>query len=121
MNIREVKDGVMNYVRQIGQQDRATRQLNFGPTFDFEGWLLVIENSINENPRDGLSSQYHRLEVESTNQPTYIDAHGLQNLGAVGGFDDMDSLVINWQDKGTSWIEGWNDWAMDGWDVSAYE
>lgn len=121
MNIREVKDGVMNYVRQIGQQDRATRQLNFKPTFDFEGWLSVIEHSISDNPRNGLGHYSQRLEGESTDAPTYIDVDGLQNLGAVGGFDDIDSLAIYWQDKGPSWMEGWNGCIMDGWDVSSYE
>ncbi|EXJ85988.1 hypothetical protein A1O1_06357 [Capronia coronata CBS 617.96] len=44
MNIQEVKDGVMNYLRQISPKDRSSRLMNLKPTFDFEGWLLAIES-----------------------------------------------------------------------------
>lgn len=51
MNIKEIKDGVMNFVRQVSVEDRDTRASNCGPMFDFEGWLNTLEHSIRSADR----------------------------------------------------------------------
>jgi len=48
-NIQDVKDGVMNYLRQLSPNDRASSRLNLKPEFDFHGWLSAIESRLIES------------------------------------------------------------------------
>ncbi len=46
MNIRGIADGIMGSTRQMTQQDRAAaRATSLKESFDFAGWLSVVEGS----------------------------------------------------------------------------
>lgn len=52
MDIQGIKDGIMNYVRQIDPNDRDARDANLKPDFDFEGWLSALQSSADDGSSD---------------------------------------------------------------------
>lgn len=65
MNIQDVKDGVMNFLRQLSPQDRSSRRLNLKPMFDFEGWISAIES-------DSDKAQ-HNVTHQDRHSDTHLD------------------------------------------------
>ncbi|OKL60162.1 hypothetical protein UA08_04900 [Talaromyces atroroseus] len=122
MNIADIKDGIMNYLRQLNPTDRTSRRTNLKPTFDFEGWLKTVESGTirsDSQHRNGLSPESSRQSsyrdvnqgpspVDSSNEPSHnIYYHG----AAIAPDDDLlgaFSLVPSdeWDDlslKATFW------------------
>uniref|UniRef100_A0A8H7MYH6 Transcription factor domain-containing protein n=2 Tax=Bionectria ochroleuca TaxID=29856 RepID=A0A8H7MYH6_BIOOC len=111
MNVKEIKDGIMNFVRQISLKDRQTRDVNLKPTFDFDGWVSAMQSSVNQEQgmelegeleiveSDSLSTVYvEDLQVGLLNNVSgmfYLD--GLAEMGLSG---DVDSLVEEWGQSG---------------------
>lgn len=79
MKIAEVKDGVMNYVRQISQEDRRARETSLESTFDFDGWLLVLENSVGASIRLDSNDEAHCSNTEPARVPTNLKYQPVQN------------------------------------------
>jgi hypothetical protein len=71
MDIQRIKDGIMNYVRQIGPSDRDARDANLKPDFDFEGWLSALQSSAAEGSTDSLE------------EPDHQDGDGVSSAGNV--------------------------------------
>ncbi|EXJ92515.1 hypothetical protein A1O3_01067 [Capronia epimyces CBS 606.96] len=87
MNIQEVRDGVMNYLRQIGPKDRSSRLLNLKPTFDFEGWLVAIESDSTRNslqPQEEPRPEQSRpvTNVENAIAPVAADTTSITVSGS---------------------------------------
>ncbi|CAH0018714.1 unnamed protein product [Clonostachys rhizophaga] len=111
MNVKEIKDGIMNFVRQISLKDRQTRDVNLKPTFDFDGWVSAMQSSVNQEQgleldgkleiaeNDSLSTVYvEDLQVGLLNNVSgmfYLD--GLAEMGLSG---DVESLVEEWGQPG---------------------
>lgn len=111
MNVKEIKDGIMNFVRQISLKDRQTRDVNLKPTFDFDGWVSAMQSSVNQEQgvelegeleiaeSDSLSTVYvEDLQVGLLNNVSgmfYLD--GLAEMGLSG---DVESLVEEWGQSG---------------------
>ncbi|KAH8175169.1 fungal specific transcription factor domain-containing protein [Sarocladium implicatum] len=73
MDIQSIKDGIMNYVRQIGPNDRDARDANLKPDFDFEGWLYALQSSARDGSTDASEQ---RNQDGRDNQPFADDGAG---------------------------------------------
>lgn len=63
MNIKLIKDGIMNYVRQISQKDRELRTYSLRGDFDFEAWVAIVEKSVEEHEPWRALNGYQAAEV----------------------------------------------------------
>lgn len=119
MNIRGIKDGIMNYVRQINQEDRVTRERNLRPTFDFEGWLAVLENSAVE------VANVETQPAERIEAPVPVHERSIEWTGRVMGPGPNDSsanvnttLPVEWVELDLNWNSNdWDNWGMIDWDT----
>ncbi|KAH7026726.1 uncharacterized protein B0I36DRAFT_366253 [Microdochium trichocladiopsis] len=122
MRVQEIKDGIMNYVRQISPGDRAARDVHLKPRFDFDGWLSVLETSTGEDEdmlpsaaTEGNGEDEPQDQAESGpmvapdgggdvyEEPALGDIH-------MGGFHTLDGLAaITLPDADIEWMFGhWN-------------
>lgn len=140
-NLKEIKDGVMNFARQISAEDRKARDINLRPTFDFEGWLNALDHSIRrfdeEVNRDQAQrtatvgspgSQDHAQEQPVTSAPpaltgSYIGGNTMPEWNAhnpdfgprVSGFYSLDGLgELLLEDRDGAWV-------LDDWDRDTLE
>ena len=114
MNIKEIKDGVMNFVRQVSTEDRDTRVADPGSTFDFEGWLNTLERSITSADR----ALGHNVQAplvgpqERSVGPGPIHGNNPWGLASIlngGGFYNLDRLgELFLEDTDGTWLlEDW--------------
>lgn len=103
-----IKDGIMNYVRQISQQDRSSRENNLKPTFDFEAWLSVLESSIEQTKSTpGRQSTTDEVSVgRNGNQQANINSRITMD------FENNFTDVIPLQDIS---LGRWDTWAFEDW------
>jgi hypothetical protein len=103
MNIEVIKDGIMNYVRQISQGDRVSQGNNLKPTFDFETWLTVVESSI-EQTKSNPSTQLAANGVS-------VDARG----NDWSSMNEKDLIGFNQVSGNMAYQETWDTWAYEEW------
>ncbi|RDW69290.1 hypothetical protein BP6252_08310 [Coleophoma cylindrospora] len=131
MNITEIKDGIMNYVRQMNRDECSSQDTpDLDCKFDFDSWIAILENSGVENsrpastaPHNGIAQLLDAAEVfqrESqegsqsgplsqgtvTSRPSNIALYGgdIRNIGTESMFDN-------------GW---WESWDIDNWDPSFF-
>lgn len=96
MNVKEIKDGIMNFVRQIGSNDRRARDVNLKPTFDFEGWLDALEESAATGARrESMLGLSHHVQSSTglSISPTSYDLEALGFVNSPSGFLCLDGFT----------------------------
>ncbi|KAL3427200.1 transcriptional regulatory protein PB1A11.04c 1 [Phlyctema vagabunda] len=76
MNVSEIKDGIMNYIRQMNRDDTTSHEsADIDSKFDFEAWLAILENA----------------GVESAQPPEIVHSGIAQLLNAAEAFRREDT------------------------------
>ncbi|VUC30974.1 unnamed protein product [Clonostachys rosea] len=111
MDVKEIKDGIMNFVRQISLKDRQTRDVNLKPTFDFDGWISAMESSVSQDQGMELEGELELAETGSFSTVYMDDVQAgllnnassmfyLDGLAEMGLGGDVESLVEEWGQSG---------------------
>lgn len=116
MNVKEIKDGIMNFVRQMGSSDRRARDINLKPIFDFDGWIDALEGSASTSSTQPPSQQLPHNIQDSTEfllDSADNDLEGLGFVNSPSGFLCFDGFAgMAFMSEGTStvradtWIDG---------------
>ena len=104
----------MNFVRQISSSDRRARDVSLKRTFDFEGWLAMLETSASESGGRDTGTDIS-LNVQNSGESVDLLA-SLTNddLQALNSPFDMSGLTNNDVFAELTWISGGNlGWQYD--------
>lgn len=119
MNIKEIKDGIMNFVRQIGLHDRRARDVNLKPTFDFEGWLDALEDSASQGNRSESRPELSHDIQDVAGFPITPTSNDFDALGFVNSppgllcFDWFTGMAMMSDGNAGEEVEAWTDRTMD--------
>lgn len=84
MNTRDVKDGVMNFLRELSLDDRRAWAVNLKPAFNFDSWLSALESSAEQDSNPEFESQSTDAQLG--------EPHFMLELSNIESFAYMDSL-----------------------------
>ncbi|OJJ45197.1 hypothetical protein ASPZODRAFT_547599 [Penicilliopsis zonata CBS 506.65] len=107
VDLHRVTDGIMNYVREISQQDRETRQVHLGRQFDFDEWVSVLERSVDQTLVSETQPELSTPETHSFAVSDLLEsenAHG-ELLPWPNHLNELASAVTQ------------VDWMSDNWDT----
>lgn len=99
LNIREIKDGVMNFLRELSLIDRDAWDANVKPVFDFDSWLSVLEHSVDQTPAERTETgtepaeRHVMLELGSMRNMSYFDS--LDQLASMSQLDGLPEFLSN--------------------------
>lgn len=117
MPIKDIKDGIVNYLRQISPNDRAARDANLKSTFDFESWITALESSVGDDEAAGQGvsdGQYPTPSASEVAQAREIVFHDdPMDTYSFFSLDGLDSIFS--EDRGVGAVlENWGSWPAHG-------
>jgi hypothetical protein len=119
MNIKEIKDGIMNFVRQMGSSDRRARDINLKPVFDFDGWIDALETSASANSTQAPREQLPHNMLDATEFLLGPADHDLEVLGFVNSpsgflcFDGFAGMAFMSEGNSTARADAWIDGVLE--------